>query len=244
MQWLDASPFAVRREGKTLLPVPAGVPTPAASRPGLPYQHALDRCAQLAWAGGGQTSVATANPLHVAQLGGRLGSSALELVWLGGRPVPEVGVWGGEIVAVPTREVTMMIWTEPASQTAVEDFKAVSRGLCPGGRLAVIVAGPLAGLRITGPGARRKPTIGLLALLRLIRSASLSVERVDGFGWAPAFLWAYTSSLCERIGRPDLGDRCLVRHRELFAVSGVQAALAALTVVVARRGATTGGPRQ
>lgn len=244
MRVRGAAQAAAQTEIMPPQPPTAGVIVAVAARPGLPYQHALDQCALLAWAARGRASVLTASPFFVPQLYGRLGPLARELIWTGGRPVPQPDEWGADIVAVPAQQVEAVIWADPARQGAAEHLGLAVRALAPGGSLLVIVAGPLARLAPRPPrGLVLAPAaaLGVARLGRLLRGAGLAVEEVQGYGGAASACWGLAGATMERLGRGDLADRYLARQREELAVGGAQAALAPLAVVVARRRAEKDG---
>lgn len=236
MRTFDAGPLAMQLEPHQRQAGSVG--TASYERPGLPYLHALDACALLAWRAGAQTTIVTASAFFAEQLAGRLGDLVHGLVWTGAHPQPSQLASQASISAAPARGATTVIWADPQRHTVRRELAIALSALAGGGRLVVLVGGPAGRFvaRPAGDVAAPGRVLGLPRLLRLLNGAGLSIAELKGYGSPASYLWGLAGQALVRLGRAALADRSQVRHRELFAIEGWRAALTPLAVVVARHG--------
>jgi len=244
-------PLVVDRRPPTLASSAYGGPW-SVERPGLEYQHAFDLCAVEVHRAGGPVALFASSPFYARELLKRLNSSQVIFCpvgkwgdefaggWL--TLSPEV-MWDGIVVMRPGSEevpppVAAAIWAEPERGDGGPTLKHIRRMLQPTGRLWVITSGRLSHFLPEWRRAEDRPArdpAGWRQALRSLRQSGFAIQARYGFHSPVSILWSYAFRLMERLGRSDLADRCLFQMRAEYVVSGWQALLVPVGVIVAKR---------
>lgn len=131
------------------------------------------------------------------------------------------------------------LWIEPAAPTWRSDLAALGEQLAVGGTLVVIASRPLARLIPERRGWGGDPLglqpRGVARLLHALGRAGFRVTRNDGIHSLKAMVFSQLGQSCDRVGRPDLGDRLRVAAREAYHVGGVLAPLSTVALLAARK---------
>ena len=141
--------------------------------------------------------------------------------------------------AVSVEEGRALVWIEPSAKTWKSQLSALTAGSKPGAVLVVVASRPLAALlpeRRGWPGDSLGPHPGGIArLLRALRASGFEILENHGIHPLRAIVLSRLSACCERVGRPDLGDRHHFAARRAYRVEGALAPLATVGLLVARK---------
>lgn len=206
----------------------------SATRPSLEYQHAFDFCAVEAHRTEGHVALLASSPFYAREMLRRLRGSEASLIPVGGWDASAAGA----AVADPSVQAKAAVWAGPEQQDGEQVLEQVDQVLVPEGCLYIVTSGWLARFLpewqrdADRPGERPaspQHTAGWL------RRGGFVVESAQGFHGPESTLWGYTSRLMAALGRGDLADRCYFQMRARYVVSGWQARLAPVVVLVARK---------
>jgi hypothetical protein len=217
-------------------------------RPSLEYQHAFDLCAVEAHRAGGPVTIYASSPFYAREILKRLSSLPAALAPTGdwaslsssmeeklGPEVPGPNITAAEAMERPA---SVAIWAEPEPDTAAYLRQSVLRSLEREGRLCIINSGWLARrlpewTRLEGRPASRP--VALRQVRRWLQSSAFTIEATVGFHGPLSILWGYRHHLAQRLGRPDVADRCHFKMRAEYVTRGWRAAFSPVCVIIARK---------
>lgn len=131
------------------------------------------------------------------------------------------------------------LWIEPLVSSWRMELNDVAYHLPPDAPLVVIASQPLARLvpeRGTWSGEPVGMQLsGIKLLRRAMREARLRIEARHGIHTAASIALSQLSQQAARLGRPDLGDRLHFAARLRYCTQSSQAALATVSLLVARK---------
>jgi hypothetical protein len=169
------------------------------------------------------------------QLQARLGPAALLL-----------GTHPEQMSLVSHGPLSALIWAEPETTSASRTLAAVAALLAAEGTLYVLGSGWLA-RRLPewrGPATRPARTpLGLMALADLMRRHGFTRYVTVGSHGPRSIALGVLGQLLDRLGRPELADRCEAGMRETYLQTGPLAGLAPVRLTIARRRPDAGRTR-
>ena len=229
---------------------PAVVGPWSVERPSLEYQHAFDLCAVEVHRAKEPVVVFASSPFYARELLRRLGGCEPMFLPVGDWMLsvasaqsalgPEVAwehLGGGEEAREPV-VVPVAVWAEPEQKNGERVLWQIDQRLSPGGRLFVIVTGPLARIQPVHQMDGNQPAdsaAGVNRVTRWIRQKKLALIALYGLYGPESFLWGILAKLALYLRRPDLADCCYFKMRERLVVTGWQARWSTLILLVARK---------
>jgi hypothetical protein len=211
------------------------VPAPRLLRPSLDYQFALDLCVARASQANGRVGVVASSQFYERQLQARLGPAALLL-----------GTDPEQLSLVGHGSLSALIWAEAEATSATQTLAAIAALLATDGTLYVFGSGWLA-RRLPEwhePATRPARTpLGLMALAALIRRHGFTRHVTVGSHGPRSIALGVLGQLLDRLGRPELADRCEAGMRETYLQTGPLAVLAPVRLTIARRTPAAGRTR-
>lgn len=130
-----------------------------------------------------------------------------------------------------------IIWAEPTSASTLALIPMLKRLLMNDGQLYVITSNRLSrALPENQPGGvlESSNNVTAFAAIKQLQQNGFDARNLISFHGIESILWGYGNRFFQAIGRHDLADRSLYRMRKTYAVSGVRAWLAPITVVIGK----------
>lgn len=187
---------------------------PVSERAPLDYRYALDAAASLLSNAGPSLVLCQANEL-VAEVRQR---------------IPR---WG-------TKEsATAALWVEPRAKGWQAEVETLQNALPGGAPLVIVMSRPFAQIVLERRGWTQ-PALGLQVggierVRRALVRAGFTLEASHGIHSVAAMALNVIGQRCERLGRPELGDRLQFAARRRYRVTGFAEGLSTVALLVARQ---------
>ncbi|HEX5415937.1 MAG TPA: hypothetical protein VFZ25_09750 [Chloroflexota bacterium] len=134
-----------------------------------------------------------------------------------------------------------VLWIEPTVDSWQTELATIAAEVPAGGTLVVVASRPLARLLPERRGWRGDPLgsrpRGIATLYRGLRDAGFVVAESHGVHSLKAIGLSALGARCERLGRPELGDRLRFAARRAYRDGGILQPLATVALLAARKAA-------